>query len=276
MEFFVATPNRNYGRFIGDAIESVRMQGASRVKHHIQDALSSDSSISEIRRHMWKGLSYVSEQDSGQCDAVNRALENSDNCADVLSWLNSDEYYLPFAFDVVRKYFEKHPEVDIVYGNTIHTGETGSFSRLVAQHRFSPFVLRTYGTYIQSSSVFFRRRVRDAGDLYLDPAYKQVMDLELYLRLSRRGHKFGFINQPLSAFRLHDEQLTSQHGKAFADRERSSLPGVKVDKYSRAFGRLHHGLLKVVNGGVLREHIAEIRCGRAMDQSSSIETGEQK
>lgn len=273
LEFFVATPNRNYGRFIGDAIESVRTQGAANVKHHIQDAVSSDNSIDEIRRHMWNGLSVISEPDTGQCDAVNRAFGNVTPSADILSWLNSDEYYLPRTFDVVRRFFDRNPEVDVAYGNTIHTSESGLFSRLVAQHRFSPFVLQTYGTYIQSSSVFFRRRVLDSGDLFLDPNYKQVMDLELYLRLHRTGHKFGFLNQTLSAFRLHDEQLTSMHGKAFADRERSSLPGVRLDPLSRTLGRIHHGFLKIVNGNKLRERIAATTYSGTVVQSGSIDDG---
>ncbi|MGW5321819.1 glycosyltransferase [Rhodococcus pyridinivorans] len=252
LRFFVATPNYNYGRFIGDAIKSVQAQNHP-VKHFIQDGLSSDDTIAQIESHCWDGLEYASEADGGQCDAVNRALTHADNEVDVVSWLNSDEYYLPGAFQSVAKFFNANPEIDIVYGNSIHVDEQRRLLRLLAQHRFSPFVLRTYGTYIQSSSIFFRSRVLRKGDLYLDPDFKQVMDLELYVRLWKSGYKFGFINHPLSAFRVHQEQLTNLHGKEVSDSERRRVSGVATSTYVREIGRARHAWLKMVNGNKLSE-----------------------
>lgn len=250
--FFIVTPNFNYGRFLGDAIDSVRMQGTKSARHHIQDCESTDSTVEVFGRHRWDGLSLAVENDAGQCDAINKGFLHFED-EQYIGWLNSDEYYLSFAFDRVRRYFETHPDVDVVYGDSIHVNVDGSPVRLVAQHGFNIRVLKSYGTYIQSSSVFFRGSLLTDGRLRLDTEFKQVMDLELYVRLADAGARFAHIPVALSAFRLHPEQVTNRNGKEVADRERERIPGVAVGGLRRTWGRLTHAGLKAGNGATLRE-----------------------
>ncbi|GAB91344.1 glycosyltransferase [Gordonia rhizosphera] len=249
--FFVVTPALNYGRFIADSIDSVRMQGVP-ARHHIQDACSTDITNEVVARHSWTGLTVVSENDNGQSDAVNRGMRHLGS-ERVISWLNADEYYLPFAFQRVQKIFEDNPEIDVVYGDSIHTDANGIPIRLVAQHRFSPFVLRTYGPYIQSASTFFRRELYEEGLLALDENLKQVMDLSLYIKLADHGARFRYCRTPLSAFRLHTGQVTVRNGREVEDLERAKIAGVRNSGTLRLAGRITHGTLKTLNAGILRE-----------------------
>lgn len=251
--FFISTPSRNYAEYIPDAIESVRMQGIPRLRHHIQDACSSDRTEVAVSSHSWDGLTFSSEPDAGQSDAVNKAMALYGG-QDYVGWLNADELYLTGALHLVSRVFQRNPDIDIVYGDSIHVDRNGRPVRLVAQHGFCARVLTTYGTYIQTASTFFRSRIVENGDFWLDPRYRQVMDLELFTRLHFAGYKFKHIPVPLSAFRVHDRQMTRINGQEIADAERSSIAVMKNGRISTTTGRALHAGLKAVSGCYFREN----------------------
>jgi glycosyltransferase involved in cell wall biosynthesis len=263
--FFIATASYNYGRFLGDAIESVRLQGQQGVRHHVQDALSTDETPETLAAHGWPGLAAVRERDGGLCDALNRAFANVPDNVPYLGWLNADEFYLPRAFDTVRKVFDQNPSVDVVYGDSLHVDETGKLLRLVAQHRLSATVLQSMRhLYIQTSSTFFRRRVWEAGDLGLDQRYRQAMDQELFVRLNYAGFRFAHVPTPLSCFRVHDLQLTAKHGAAIADEEFRAVEAQFGYRARPWAGRGLHRALKVANGAYVRERRAVRHRGRSL------------
>jgi hypothetical protein len=252
--FFIATPSWNYGRFLGDAIESVRLQDAPGVRHEVQDALSEDDTPEVLARHAWPGLRSVREPDGGQCDALNRVFARVPNDATYLGWLNADEFYLPHALATVRAVFDRDPGVDVVYGDSLHVDERGNLRRLVAQHDYSPTALRSMRhLYIQTSSTFFHRRLLDSGALRLDQDYRQAMDHELFVRLAQAGHRFAHVPEPLSCFRVHDQQATARHGRGLADREFRAVAARFGYRPRPWLGRAVHRARKSGNGAYLRE-----------------------
>src|SRR3712207_5225363 len=99
----VLTPSFNYGRFIGDAVESVRRQDRVNIFHVIQDAKSSDDTAERLRSY--PDVDFVSQQDEGQSHALNLALQRANS--DVVGWLNADEFYMPDALEVAQTEFAK-------------------------------------------------------------------------------------------------------------------------------------------------------------------------
>lgn len=254
MSFFIATPTRNYGRFLGDAVRSIRGQQDVRVRHHVQDACSDDETGEVLRREAWDGLSSSVEPDDGQCDALNRAFRRVHHDAEHLGWLNADEFYLPHALATVRNAFDRDPSLDVVYGDALYLDEEGRLTRLVAQHRFSEQVLRSMShLYINTSSTFYRRRVLDDGDLEIDESFRQTMDLELLVRLRSRGRRFGYVPVPLSGFRVHGMQLTARHGTEIAAAEHRRVEELFGYTARPRLGRLLHRLYKVTGGAYRRE-----------------------
>jgi glycosyltransferase involved in cell wall biosynthesis len=253
--FFIVTPSRNYGRFIGDSVESVRRQrdvGATR--HHVQDGMSDDETLSVLEASTWSGLSWVSEQDSGQCDALNRGFARTPTTTAYLGWLNADEFYLPGALAEVHRAFEADPSLDVVYGDSVHVDADGRLRRLVAQHSFSRRAVRSLShLYIQTSSTFYRRRVWEAGNLRLDVDFRQAMDQELYVRLDAIGLRFGYVPKALSGFRVHGEQLSVRNGPDVADREFRALAERAGYRHRPRAARLDHRLRKLAAGSYLRE-----------------------
>jgi glycosyltransferase involved in cell wall biosynthesis len=94
----VLTPSYGYGRFIGDALESVKRQDGVSVEHIVQDAGSEDETI-DILRGYGERLRWRSEPDRGQSDALNKALQLARGRW--VAWLNADEFYFPGALQAL-------------------------------------------------------------------------------------------------------------------------------------------------------------------------------
>src|SRR4249919_3843647 len=88
----VLTPSYGYGRFIADSIESVIRQDGMRIEHIVQDGGSEDETLNVLRSY-GDHVTWTSEPDKGQSDALNKALAMA--TGRWVAWLNADEYYLP-------------------------------------------------------------------------------------------------------------------------------------------------------------------------------------
>lgn len=193
---------------------SVRGQRGVLLEHLVQDAQSNDGSAAWLKAQA--DLLAVSEPDSGMYDAINRAWARSK--AEFLSWLNSDEQYLPGTLARVEAFFKTHPHVDVVFGNYIVTDAQG---RPVALRREIPF-RRIYAVnsflYTQSCTLFYRRRLYDKELLQLDSQFRYAADKDLLLRLSAAGAVIAHIPEYLAVFGIDGSNL-STHAQAARESE---------------------------------------------------------
>jgi hypothetical protein len=93
----IITPTLNQGQFIERTIRSVLDQGYENLEYLIVDGGSSDETLSIIRRYEDRLAWWVSEPDEGPTDALNKGLARA--TGDVVAYINSDDYYLPGAFE---------------------------------------------------------------------------------------------------------------------------------------------------------------------------------
>src|SRR5205823_14199740 len=103
-------------------IMSVADQGVE-AEHIVQDAGSDDGTL-EWLLHDHRVKPFV-EKDKGMYDAVNRGLRRA--TGDILSYLNSDEQYLPGALATVRSFFEANPNIDVVFGDFVVIDPQGRY-----------------------------------------------------------------------------------------------------------------------------------------------------
>ena len=109
----IVMPSYNQVKFIERSILSVLNQNYPNIELIIIDCESKDGTI-EIIKHYETHIAYwVSEQDKGQSDALNKGFKLCSG--EIYGWLNSDDIYLPDAFTHVLKAFEKHPNKKIVF-----------------------------------------------------------------------------------------------------------------------------------------------------------------
>jgi glycosyltransferase involved in cell wall biosynthesis len=100
----IITPSFNQGRFIERTIRSVLDQGYENLEYVIVDGGSTDDTVEIIKRYEDRLAWWVSEPDEGQTDAINRGLARTDG--EIVAYINSDDYYLPGAFEKAVAAFE--------------------------------------------------------------------------------------------------------------------------------------------------------------------------
>src|SRR2546427_11337065 len=83
----VVTPSFNQGRFIRETIESVLGQGYPHIEYLVMDGGSTDDTVKILQEYDDR-LTWVSEQDRGQADAINKGRRRERGA--LLAYLNSD------------------------------------------------------------------------------------------------------------------------------------------------------------------------------------------
>ena len=132
--------------------------------------------------------------DSGQSAAINEGWCNLDG--DIYSWLNADDYLAPDALQKIDVIFEKNPNTDVVYGQSLIQGEDGSFSGL--HPAVSPNLeLLSRANIISQPSCFYTRQTLDNLGMVRDDL-EYVMDWELWVRFMNANKKFVYTPEVLS------------------------------------------------------------------------------
>lgn len=211
-KFSVITPTRNSLHKFKRCVGSVRGQTGVAVEHIIQDACSTDGTPDWLAGQ--PDLLAYSEPDAGMYDAINRGWRRS--TGDILSWLNSDEQYLPGTLAKVAQEFANNPAVDFIYGDALVVAAEGNLLAARREIRLSRTYIANSFLNAFSCTTFFRRRLLDAGVLQLDIRYRYAADMDLVLRLLESGIRYRKIDDYLGVFMIDGSNL-SCHPKMLAE-----------------------------------------------------------
>jgi glycosyltransferase involved in cell wall biosynthesis len=208
----IVTPSFNQGRFLSEAMESVRLQSHPDVEHLILDGASNDGTIALLRgldgKDEWSHVRWLSRADGGQSAALNKGFRLASG--DIVGWLNSDDRYRPGCFDQVVKAFDQNPEVDIFYGDYTLMDEDGTIQCVRREIEFNPFILLYHRVlYIPTTATFFRQRVFEEGHLLKEDLH-YAMDYEFFLRLTAADYCIQHIPCVLADFRVHPQSKSSR------------------------------------------------------------------
>jgi len=200
--FSVVTPSFNQGGFIERTIQSVLDQKISGLEYLIIDGGSDDGTIDILRRYEGR-LTWISENDRGQADAVNKGLLKTKG--EIIGWLNSDDIYYPGSLLTVLGFFKKHPDIDVLYGNADIID--------VEDRVIEPYYTEDWDyerlkeiCYICQPAVFFRRRIIEKAGL-LDIRLQYCLDYEYWLRLGTIT-PFTKISKRLAGSRMYPDNKT--------------------------------------------------------------------
>ncbi len=202
----IITPSYNQGQFLEQTIQSVLTQDYPNLEYIIMDGGSTDNSVEIIKQYEDQLTYWVSEQDEGQSDAINKGFRMA--TGEILAWLNSDDVYLPGALSKVATYFQEHLRTGCVTGDIVMMNHAGEplFTRKVIPFQFR---MALYGACLvpQPSTFWTREAWEKTGEVDTELHYQ--MDVEFFLRMASRGTGFGIIREPLAAFRIHADGKTT-------------------------------------------------------------------
>lgn len=104
----------NYGRFVGEAIESVLGQdvSAGEMEVLVVDDGSTDDTAAQVAR-FGERVRYVRKENGGQASALNVGFAEARG--EIIATLDGDDLWLPGKVRRVLEEFEKHPDAGMVY-----------------------------------------------------------------------------------------------------------------------------------------------------------------
>jgi glycosyltransferase involved in cell wall biosynthesis len=213
----VITPSYNQAAFIERTIRSVLDQGYANLEYIVVDGGSTDGSVGIIERYADYLSWWVSEPDEGQTDALNKGLDHA--TGKILTYINSDDYFLPGAFEAAVRTFE-HSEALWAVGAAQFVDASGRLAEVwrpqLPRGRRQWWILDPWG--VPQPSTFWRREVFERfGKFRQDMHY--VFDTEFGLRLALAGELPELIDLDLAVRVVHPD-AKSWNPKEFRREER--------------------------------------------------------
>jgi glycosyltransferase involved in cell wall biosynthesis len=253
----VIIPSYNQGAYLEQAICSVLEQDYPALELLVVDGASADNSLDIIRKYENRLGWWVSEPDQGQSDAINKGFARA--TGEIITFLSSDDYYLPGAFADVAARYRQNPNVGAIIGAFSFLDE----GQPVPDAPILPFLnipspcdltLGPPAVYrLHQVSTFYTRAALDAVGRSVREDLKYVMDRELLYRVCRR-FPLVLSNLPYGVFRRHAESKSVAQilpfAREFAQIYREALNGdPRQDQQRRDMAnyRLSRGYIKYAN-----------------------------
>lgn len=205
MRVSVVTISFNQARFLSRAIDSVIAQSWPEKEYIVVDAGSTDGSRDIIRHYGTRISQVVFEPDRGAADGLNKGFARA--TGDVLCFLNSDDEFLPGAFERMVRAFEARSEADYISGCGYFINGQGARVRRIVPTRMS-VTDYLYGvcTMFQQGTFFRRRCWERAGGFNIEN--RTCWDGELFLAFARAGLRHEVIYEDVATFRIHGESIS--------------------------------------------------------------------
>ena len=201
----IVTPSFEQGKYIERTIQSVLHQKYPNLEYFIKDGGSQDNTPIILKHYENELSGWVSKSDRGQAHAINEGFAKT--TGDIMAWINSDDILLPGTLTYVADYFNKHPEIDVLYGNRLLIDENDmEIGRWILPGHNNRIL--SWVDYIPQETIFWRRRLWEKIGGQVDETFNFAMDWDLLLRFREAKAKFAHIPYFIGGFRVHELQKT--------------------------------------------------------------------
>jgi glycosyltransferase involved in cell wall biosynthesis len=191
----IVTPSFRNSDWLKLCVASVADQAGVEVEHIVQDAQSDDGTQEWLARD--QRVQAYFEKYRGMYDAVNRGWRRAKG--EILAYLNCDEQYLPGALCAVEEFFQRHPETDVVFADTVVVDKQGQFicyRKSLVPWKNTMWVFNP----VISSSIFIHRRVLDEHGLFFDTQWRDWGDMMWTVEMVRRKLNLAVLRRFTSFF----------------------------------------------------------------------------
>ena len=129
--------------------------------------------------------------------AINKGLERA--TGDILAFINSDDVYLPGAFNAVMNHFDENPESEWVCGDTIMFGEGHDTNVIRAVVPRSAAHCLSWAYRAPQPGHFWKTELVKSG---FQERWNYDFDHDMYVRLLLAGHKCDYLPLPMAGYRF--------------------------------------------------------------------------
>ncbi len=220
--------------FLAECLASIRAAGECHVVLVRPNGCSLDPALAV---HI---DTQVDDPGIGLAAAINAGMASLPASVRYANWLGDDDRLIAGSLSLAREALERRGAV-LAYGGCRYIDADGHQLWLNANGRWAAPLMR-YGPQLvpQPGSLFDRHVFDSIGGL--DESLKWAFDLDLFLRLSRRG-RVTFVDATLAEFRWHDGSL-SVGGRMGSVTEASAIRRRFLPKVLRPISVLWEPLLR--------------------------------
>ena len=210
----VIMPVYNTKTYLGTALDSVLKQSWVDFEIIIVDDGSKDGSRALIQQYAEKypeKIRYFFQENGGAAHARNTGLKNAKG--GYVAFLDSDDLWMSNKLQIQINYFQKNPEVDLIYTNAIlidsHGNDQGElYSRseefdILPNELFNSILIRNF---VPFSSIILKKTVIDNIGGF-NVTYGNTEDMDFLLRVIRE-HQGQGIKQNLIMYRIHENNAS--------------------------------------------------------------------
>lgn len=203
----VIIPNYNYGRFLGEAIESVLVQTYPCREIIVVDDGSTDNSLEILAPYEKKGVNVIRQKNCGVGAARNAGVRASSG--DLIAFLDADDFWLPQKNGKQIERLLADPEFGLVACGLKKINAAGEMIETCTEGKEGWFaedilILKAIMAGPGSSSLLWRKVFEQAGGFDERREMHPSEDWEFSYRVALVA-KIAFVPTVLVAYRIHGE-----------------------------------------------------------------------
>jgi glycosyltransferase involved in cell wall biosynthesis len=226
MRFSIITCAYNSEEYIKKNIDSVKKQTYRGFEHIFIDGFSNDKTIATIKKYQSefpRKVKLFQFKPEGIANAMNKGIEKSQG--EYIIHLHSDDsFYNNKVLEKINYFIVKNNRPDLIYGKANFYNPTTKNKRIIPHrkiyHKIN-FWLLLITNYIPHQTVFIGKNIFKKYGLF-NEQYKNSMDYEMWLRISKEKIKSKFIDEIICNFRIRNTSQ-SHIGKEICFNENRSI-----------------------------------------------------
>jgi len=197
----IVTPSYNQGIFLEETLRSVLLQNYPNLELIVIDGGSKDESVTIIQKYASWISYWVTEEDKGQSDAINKGFQKASG--EIITWINSDDLLTHGALQKAAEHFLNLPDdAGLIHGGMILFNEK---TELETRFTYLKPSRESYlsGIVFSQPAAFFKKKYLDHVG-YLRKELHYGMDYDLFMRLSLVSN-FYPVNEVFAKYRVHSQ-----------------------------------------------------------------------
>ena len=219
LKISIVTPTYNQGQFLEETINSLLVQNYPNLEYIIIDGGSTDKSVEIIKKYQRYLTYWISENDNGQSNAINKGLKKC--TGNIFNWLNSDDYLEPGSLLKIANAFADE-NVEVVAGKVRNFSTKGE--EIIPNQNLSAKGLMCWELDVKfvQPGVWLRRELIElCGGI--DEYFHYAFDWDLYIRYLYHFPNVKKIDDLLVNFRIHENSKTNTSLNHFHEEERKII-----------------------------------------------------